>query len=133
MIKIFVSEKFEHFIPIIALCVGVVVCLLCYVFAKDILPEDTTFMDNLLKGVLCGLSSTGVHQLLTHQNTHIQNKKKNKQQPKSKVVDLKPINFNNYEQANTKVQNLNNYTNSMQVNLQNNEEEPEYVNITKNT
>lgn len=141
MIKIFTNDKHKLFIPILSILIGVIVCVLCYTLTNNILPKDTNFADNLLKGILCGLSATGLHQLLTNLNTFNQSKPKNKTHINNSVINLKPTKFNKISNSNpneilspnkisknNNQNNLNNYINSQCLSCPYYEQrEPEHV------
>ncbi len=101
MIKIFTTEKINNFIPVFALITGVIISTACYITSRELLPEQITFFENLIAGILCGLSATGLHQLLINLHKHLTNKKQKLNKKEDKVITLKDVNYEKLCNQNT--------------------------------
>ncbi len=92
MAKIFFKDRLKHFVPIISIGLGMIITLLTYIFEPGTIPYAENFLDALVVGASCGLSSTGCNQILKHVDLSIQEKKLSKTNAKP-VVKFKDINF----------------------------------------
>ena len=88
MFKIFIKSKYEHFIPLFACCIGIIIAILTYIFAPNLLYENCSILASVIIGLCCGLSATGWHQMLLHLYLNKENNSK------QKVIKLKEIDFN---------------------------------------
>lgn len=92
MAKIFFKDRLKHFVPIISIGLGMIITLLTYIFEPGTIPYAENFLDALVVGASCGLSSTGCNQILKHVDLSIQEKKLSKTNSKP-VVKFKDIDF----------------------------------------
>ena len=61
------SEKFNRFIPLVALILGVIAGIICYFFIPAIIPANNLVVAIIIGGA-SGLASTGTNQIFKQFN-----------------------------------------------------------------
>lgn len=112
MIKIFLKEKAKDFIPLYALIIGTITSILCAIVDAELLPTSN-FLETTIYGSMCGLSSTGTHQILKHLQRYFTSKVT---PPSNIFQNLKNIILGTKKATKQEAETLNNSINQSQNN-----------------